>query len=156
MEHFISTTFGLITLIGGVIVVSIIGALYVIGLWKKGKDNQDDRLIKILEGTVNALEKKVDDQKKEHDDILSGLTKQINELTEKVTELESENETLIKVLQGRDEQTQIFYKKAFEAIELGTKTYAEVGALKSTMGELVKALTEHFKTPIVINNQNKK
>lgn len=156
MEHFLSTIPGIIITIGGILSVAVFGGLYVVGLWKGKKDNEDDRLIKILEGTVNALEQKVDSQKREHDDILTKLTKEIKDLTVKVTDLENENETLVKVLQGRDEKTQEFYKKAFEAIEVGGKTYTLVETMNKNHTELMKMLVEHLKPGVTINNQPNK
>lgn len=135
--------------------MAVFGGLYVVGLWKGKKDNEDDRLIKILEGTVTALEQKVDNQKKEHDEILTKLTKEIKELTVKVTDLENENETLVKVLQGRDEKTQEFYKKAFDAIEVGGKTYMLVEQMNKNHTELMKMLVDHLKPGVTINNQPK-
>ena len=156
MPQFFATTIGLVTAIGGLVAVVIVGVLYVAGLWKKGKDGEDDRLINILEGTVKALEKKVDDQKKEHDDLIQGLSTEIKELTKKVGDLEHENETLTKVLQGRDEQTQVFYKKAFEAMEVSNKTFALVETMNKNHTELMKILVDHLKPGVTINNQSQK
>lgn len=156
MQNFLSTIPGIIISIGGIAAVAVVGGLYVLGLIKGKKDTSDDRLINILEGTVKALEGKVDSQKKEHDDILVKLTKDIKNLTEKVEELEKENITLTKVLQGRDEQTQLFYKKAFEAIDVGNKTYALVETMNKNHTELMKMLVEHLKPGVTINNQSQK
>jgi hypothetical protein len=153
MENFLSTVPGIIMTVGGMFAVVVVGALYLLGLLKGKKDNQDDRLIKILEGTVNALEQKVDSQKKEHDGILTALTKQIDTLTAKVEDLEHEKETLVKVLQGRDEKTQEFYKKAFEAMEVSNKTHSLVEQMNKNHTELMKMLVEHLKPGVTINNQ---
>lgn len=154
MEHFLSTIPGIILTIGAIITVIVAGFLYVAGLYKNGKDGEDDRLINILKGTVEALEKKVDDQKKEHDDTVGSLTKKIDNLTAKVDNLEKENETLTKVLQGRDEQTQVFYKKAFEAMEISAKTFVLVEAMNKNHTDLMKMLVEKLgKNGVTINNQ---
>ena len=142
--------------VGGLLAVAVVGIFYVIGLFSKTKDGADDRLIGILQETVTALEKKVDDQKKEHDNILGNLTKQIGELTKKVDDLEQENGTLVKVLQGRDEQTQAFYKKAFEAIETGKGTHSLVENLAKNQSELMKVLVDHLKPGTTIINQPNK
>ena len=63
---------------------------------------------------------------------------------------------LTKVLQGRDEQTQLFYKKAFEAIEVGSKTYTLVENMNKNHTELMKMLVEHLKPGVTINNQSQK
>jgi len=156
MEHFLSTIPGIILTIGAVLTVVIGGFLYVAGLWKNGKDGEDDRLINILKGTVDALEKKVDEQKKNHDEVLTKLTKEIGNLTTKVDNLEKENETLTKVLQGRDDQTQVFYKKAFEAMEVAAKTFSLVDTMNKNHTELMKMLVEHLKPGVTINNQPNK
>lgn len=157
MSTFLSTipgAIGTIISLGAVMAVVVIGALYALGIWKKGKDDQDDRLIKILEGTIDALEKKVDDQKRGHDEIINELMAKIEVITKKVNLLESENGTLTKVLQGRDEQTQVFYKKAFESMEMATKTFLLVEAINKNHNDLMKMLVEHLKQPgVTINNQ---
>lgn len=153
MEHFLSTIPGIILTIGAIFTVVVVGALYVVGLWKNGKDGEDDRLINILKGTVDALEVKVNNQKKEHDDILASLNLKISDLTKKVDELEKENKTLVEVLQGRDQKTQEFYKKAFDAIEVGAKTFALVEAMNKNHTDLMKMLVDHLKPGVTINNQ---
>ena len=130
--------------------VVILGILFLAGLWKKGKDGEDDRLIKILEGTVNALEKKVDDQKKEHDETVGMLTKKIDTLTEKVDHLEKENETLTKVLQGKDEATQKFYEQAFKAIDKTNNIFDMVKLQGENQTLLIKLLSKHL--GVDINN----
>lgn len=151
--QFFNTTFGLIVLVGGVLAVAVVGLLYVIGLFKKGKDGEDDRLIKILQETVETLEKKVDKQKVEHDETVGGLTKKIDSLTEKVDQLERENKTLTEVLQGRDKKTQEFYEKAFKSIEIGEKTYNLVKTMNTNHESLMKLLIEHLKPTVTITNQ---
>jgi len=149
MQQFLTTTLGIVVSSGAVGTVVILGVLYIAGLWKKGKDGEDDRLINILKSTVDALEKKVDDQKKEHDEVLKTLSKEIKDLTKKVDDLETENTRLVDILQGRDKNTQEFYEKAI-------KSFALVENMSTTMADLTKALTEHFKTTVTINNQTKK
>jgi len=153
MSDFFATTLGIVLSVGGVFAVVVVGGLYLLGIWKGKKDNEDDRLIDILKETVDALERKVDGQKKEHDETVEVLTKKIDNLTKKVEELENENETLVKVLQGRDEQTQVFYKKAFEAIETGQKTFALVEQMNKNHTELMKMLVEHLKPGTTVNVQ---
>lgn len=133
----LSTIIGIVLSIGAVFSVVVIGGLYVLGLIKGKKDNEDDRLIGILQDTVTALEGKVNQQKKEHDEILTKLTKEIKELSTKVDELEKENITLVKVLQGRDAETQEFYKQAFEA-------FKKVDVINNNHVKLMTLLTEHL------------
>ena len=131
MQNFLSTTLGILLSIGGVFALVVVGGLYILGIFKGKKDNEDDRLINILQGTVNALEKKVNDQKKEGDEVVRTLSIKIDALTKKVDTLEKENETLVKVLQGRDEQTQEFYKRGFEAMDIIKSTHDAVIALQN-------------------------
>jgi len=93
---------------------------------------------------------------KNHDEVLTKLTKEIGNLTTKVDNLEKENETLTKVLQGRDDQTQVFYKKAFEAMEVAAKTFSLVDTMNKNHTELMKMLVEHLKPGVTINNQPNK
>lgn len=89
--------------------MAMVGSLAIYGLYDKARierrrssDSEDDRLINILKGTVDELEKK-----------FTKATNDIDLLTAKVDHLSRENEALIKILQGRDEQTQEFYRQGF-------------------------------------------
>ena len=102
----------------GAVAIIIIGVFFVLGIWdktakekRKQIDGSEDRLIEILQKTVNEMEKKVEKQSAD-----------LELLTHKVEALEKENEVLIKVLQGRDEKTQEFYAKAFPAIDTINKS----------------------------------
>lgn len=110
MEHFITQFGGWI----GIAAAVIFGLFALIGLFNKNskalkKEETDTatNVIDLLKEQVDALEGKVDQQ---HADII--------ELTKKVESLSSENETLTKVLQGRDGQTQAFYKDAYAGMEM--------------------------------------
>lgn len=150
MELLFSTIPGIIMSVGGIIVVCVIGYTYVMGLLKKNKDGADDRLINILQGTVKALEEKVDKQKEDHDAEVKNLNTKIDTLTKKVSDLESENETLVKVLQGRDEQTKKFYEAAFESMKTAKETHALVVKMAESIingnknvEELIKVISKH-------------
>lgn len=93
--------------------MAMVGSLAIYGLYDKARierrrssDSEDDRLINILKGTVDELEKK-----------FTKASSDIEILTAKVESLSKENEALIKILQGRDEQTQEFYRKGFAAMK---------------------------------------
>lgn len=150
MLEFFTTIPGIVISLGAILAVVVTGLLYALGLWKKGKDGEDDRLIKILEGTVNALEQKVDNQKKEHDETVGMLTKKIDTLTDKVDHLEKENETLTKVLQGRDDATQTFYEQAFQAIDKTNNIFNMVKLQGENQTLLIKLLSKHL--GVDINN----
>lgn len=150
METLLTSVWGTAITVGAVLSIIILGIFFVAGLYKKGKDGEDDRLIDILKGTVDALEQKVDNQKKEHDETLQVLTKKVTELTKKVDDLEEENTRLVDILQGRDAKTQEFYDRAI-------KSFTLVETMNTNMSELMKALTEHFKSPsTVVNNVTQK
>lgn len=146
MDTFFDTIPGVIVSIGGILAVVIIGIMYVIGLWKGKKDQQDDRLIKILEDTVKALEKKVNDQKKESDETVSKLSKKIDDLTNKVDELERENKTLVDVLQGRDKATIDFQKQMLETVRLSIETNGLAKQTSDRLEKLIGLMTEHLET----------
>lgn len=111
----------------GLILAAIAGGFASYMFYNRTKDGADDRLINILKNTVDQLEKKVNQQ-----------TTDIAELTKKVDALEKENETLVKVLQGKDEETQKFYKQAFEAMAVAKTTHELVVAI----GESIKATNQ--------------
>lgn len=136
--------------------VLVAGGVALYGLWDKSArdrrkqvDDEEDRLIEILSTTVKELEKKVDQQDKD-----------IKALTKKVDDLESENNTLIRVLQGRDEDTKKFYEQAFETMKISRETHAivvEIAHTKKDTNENMKKLIELMSKYIdVIGTQVKK
>lgn len=113
----------------GALGVIVLGVFFILGIWdKKTKEKRkevegsSDRLVLILQETVDELEKKVNKQSKD-----------IEVLGQKIEALEKENEILIKVLQGRDEKTQEFYAKAFPAIETLNKTFKIIERLENKL-----------------------
>lgn len=130
MEYFFTTIPGIVISLGAILAVSVTGLLYVIGIFskqkgerKKEQDAGDDRLIKILQTTVEELEKKVNQQ-----------TIDIEELSIEVEELRRENKKYIEIFQGRDSDTKEFYKKAYEAIEISRQTHD----IMTTVAESIK------------------
>lgn len=124
MGEFVSQ-FGMIIAVATAVVV---GAVALYGLWderarkrRHAVDGEEDRLIALLTTTVQELEKKVNHQGQE-----------IERLSKKVNDLESENGILIEVLQGRDKQTQKFYEEAFKTMELSKDTHILVKSLHET------------------------
>ncbi len=118
-----------------VVVMGIAASLYMLDGYrdrkKKNQDATDDRVISLLQLNVKELEKTVSKQ-----------TVDIEGLSKKVTALERENETLIKVLQGRDAQTQEFYKQGFEAM----KKTDEIRNSLDVLVKAVKTLSSGLKT----------
>ncbi len=98
----------------GLIAVAIVGVFAFTGVFS-GKKRQlkqeesatEDRVMRLLKEQVNALESRV---KKQDADL--------GDLTKKVESLISENHLLRNILQGKDEQTQAFYKDAYAAMEI--------------------------------------
>lgn len=160
MEGFFSTTLGIIISLAGIVGTVILGILFVLGLYdtkkkerNKDVDGQEDRLINLLKETEAELNKKLAKQKEEHDKQTNELTEEVHKLRGEVGELRKENNILTEVLQGRDKQTQLFYTKAFEAMEIGNKSYALLEAMSKTQTELMKVLADHLKASVTINNQ---
>lgn len=151
MSNFLSTAVGIILSIGSVFAVAVIGGLYVVGLLKGKKDDEDDRLINILDKTVKALQGEVKKQKEDGDTTIKSLNKKIDDLTIKVNELEKENLTLIKVLQGRDEQTAKFYSEAFKSMETAKATHKLVEDMNKNQTVLMTTLIDHLKLGPGIN-----
>lgn len=151
MSNFLSTAVGIILSIGSVFAVAVIGGLYVVGLLKGKKDDEDDRLINILDKTVKALQGEVKKQKEDGDTTIKSLNKKIDDLTVKVNELEKENLTLIKVLQGRDEQTAKFYSEAFKSMETAKATHKLVEDMNKNQTVLMTTLIDHLKLGPGIN-----
>jgi predicted RNase H-like nuclease (RuvC/YqgF family) len=128
MENLISSLpFG--NYIVGIVIIALgtSAAIYMVDAYRDKKkvsqDKTDDRLIILLQQTVSELEKKVNKQ-----------TKDISDLTDKVESLEKDNERLVKILQGRDSQTQEYYKQAFESMKIGRET-------NELMKKLIEILT---------------
>lgn len=124
-----SDLMGWVAIIG----LGIFGAVAIYGLFdresreRKKKINGDlngseDRLIDVLKKTVEELERKVNNQ-----------TTELKNLTVKVEGLERENETLVKVLQGRDDQTKEFYKQAFESMKVVHTIHDSVTTLERSI-----------------------
>ena len=133
---------------GAILTLIFAGAFSLYGIFDKTRndrrrstDMEDDRLINLLQGTVSELEKTV---KKQTEDIVH--------LTEKFNKMSYENETLMKVLQGRDEKTQEFYTKGFAAMETANKILVvvenvdkELKEKNNSVAKLIDAMTENSK-----------
>lgn len=153
MEHFFTTIPGIIIAVAGSVTILATAYFYGVGIVKGKKDNADDRLIHILKETVEELEKKVDNQKKEYDETVGTLTKKIDDLTEKVDELEKENSTLIEVLQGRDKNTLDFQKQMLEAMKIGMETNGLAKHTSEKLTELMGMMGDHLKAVEAIQNK---
>ena len=74
------------------------------GKFEVQKDEAADGLVKILQQTVDALQKQVDELKRSH-----------TEQSREISQLRGENNTLMKILQGRDEMAVKFQSEGFGA-----------------------------------------
>jgi hypothetical protein len=102
-------------------------------VYNRNKDGADDRLIKILKETVDTLEKRVTKQ----DEDIRGLTKT-------VTELKTTNETLTKVLQGRDDTTLTFQREVLRAVGIGVETNEIAKRNEKSLGKLIDIISAHI------------
>lgn len=102
---------------------------------RKDENKTEDRVIDLLQKEVEILSVKVEQQDRD-----------IKELTKKVSALETENETLVKVLQGRDDMTQKFYKDAYIAMENIKKTYDVAIGNNNNMTELIQLMKQVLNT----------
>lgn len=126
----------------GLTIAAIAGGAGAYVVYNRNKDGSDDRLIGILQKTVDELEKKVNKQDVD-----------IQALTTKVADLKSTNDTLTKVLQGRDEATLAFQSKVLEAVALAHETNGTTKALEKSMGKLTDLISAHI---VAIETQDTK
>ncbi len=102
-------------------------------VYTKQRDGVDDRLITLLKETVDALDEKVNKQSKD-----------IEELTTKVNDLEKENGTLIEILQGRDKNTLEFQKQMLETMRVVMETNCLAKHTSEKIGVLVDLMERHL------------
>lgn len=126
----------------GLIIAAIAGGAGAYMVYNKQKDGADDRLINILKGTVDALEEKVNKQSED-----------IKALTEKVDDLERENETLVEVLQGRDKSTLEFQRQMLEAMRIGMETNGLAKETSNSLNRLTDLISAHI---VAIETQDNK
>lgn len=130
MKEFLSSLPGTVISLGVIATGVIIGCLYLLGLIKgvqdkteEKKDGAANNLIKILQGTVDELERKVNQQSID-----------IEKLTKEVHDLKRDNEKYIEIFQGRDKETKEFYKRAYIAMGTVQSTHD----MMSTVAESIK------------------
>lgn len=126
----------------GLLLAAIAGGFSAYLIYTRQKDGSDDRLIGILQKTVDELEKKVNKQDSD-----------IQALTAKVADLKSTNDTLTKVLQGRDEATLAFQAKVLEAVTIAHETNGRSKELEKSMNKLTDLISAHI---VAIETQDAK
>lgn len=109
-----------------IIILGIASGVYMLDGYrskkKKEEDDAGDRLVNILQKTVTELEERIDQ-----------YDLNFTELNQKVNKLVTENKTLRDIIQGKDEETQRFYKQAFEGMKLSQETNALVKEIAVAM-----------------------
>lgn len=133
------------TLVGwaGFITLIIVGVFAVWGLFDKTLRDRRKDAVAAADDVIKALNERVDQ-----------LTNRVEELEteqavhiKQIAELKATNETLTKILQGRDENTIKFQKEVGDAIkttnginEIIKKVERQVGTMAEAMERLAKAL----------------
>lgn len=137
MEGFFSTVGGFITIAtiiiaGGVAVYAIIDKT----LRDRRKEALEaaDGLIDTLKETITELEERLINVETEHE-----------KLTKAVGELKSNNETLVAILQGRDEGSKQFQQKVLSAVEKAEDTNKIVRSLEASVATMVATTTKLIK-----------
>ena len=95
--------------------------------YRKQRNEQEDRLIKILETTVSKLEAQVHEQ-----------SRTIEDLSKRVTDFEILNKKYVQMLENRDASTAEFLKRAGESMNT-------VDRLDTGLSDLVDMLSGHLK-----------
>ena len=120
--------------------LSIAGGFAIFGLFdqrakkkKKMEDDADDRLINLLQQTVGELEKKV---------TLMEADQRI--MTDAIKDLKSKNQTLLEVLQGRDNNTKEFNQRMLEAAAIAEKANTQAEKNGQNIKKLVDLLERHL------------
>lgn len=121
----------------GVLTVLVVGGLAVWGLIDRQlrdrrKDALDaaDGLINTLQETIDELKGRVKDLEDEH-----------KEHTRQIGEMKATNDTLTKILQGRDENTVAFQHKVLEATGTAKETNGIVKKMEASITTMADAMT---------------
>lgn len=109
MAEFLSQ-FGTLLVASGALIAA---GVAIFGQYKKEDSEANKELKSTNKDLIDALRNKVDIL----DDVVKKQTVDIASLTEQVQKLTDENKRFIEIFQGRDAQTQEFYKKGFAAME---------------------------------------
>lgn len=109
---------------------------------KKDETETEDRVMTLLKEQVDALEKKVDTKEgriEELENKVDELTKKVDRQNQDIRSLTEENHSLTKILQGRDDTTQQFYKDAYAAM-------ARIASMETTVQHNDKVSESNAKT----------
>ncbi len=109
-----------------IVILGIAAGLYMLDGYrskkKKEENDGEDRLINILQKTVDNLQTTVTQQ-----------TVDIEDLTKEVSDLKKDNQLMREILQGRDGETKEFYKQGFEAMKLTREVHDSMTTIAAQM-----------------------
>jgi len=136
--HLPTTLFDWLSLIG-LVTLGLFAIVGVVDRVRRERDSDanktDDRLISLLKSSVEALERKVAD--------LETLQQQ-NQV--KLEELETRNKILEQVFQGKDAQTQEFYRRGFQEMDKTEQLIMITSKTNENVEKLYKAIEKHLAT----------
>lgn len=135
MELFLSSTSGIIV----VITLVIVGGVAIYGIADKTMRDRRKDALEAADGLIGTLQKTI----VELEDRLKTVEVDYKSMSTQMAALHVANETLTKVLQGRDDNSIQFQSKVFEAVNLAQDTNKIVRALENGVEKMVKA-TEHL------------
>lgn len=117
--------------LAGMVILGVIAVFGLIDREKKKRDQTidaaDDRLIKLLQGTVSSLEKQV-----------NKLSMKVGDLSGKVNKLQTENDILRSILQGKDDDSEQYRKGVNRALTKADKTHEIVGSNSKYLNKINK------------------
>ena len=130
--------------IAGIIIVGVVAIFGLVDREKKKRDDSldaaDDRLIKLLQGTVTSLEKQV-----------NKLSMQVGDLSGKVSKLQTENDILRSILQGKDDDSEAYRKGVNNALIKADKTHnivkdnsSDLKLISKSMEKLARLMEAHM------------
>jgi len=104
---------------------------------EKQKNQASMDLVELLQKTVDTLKADLEDLQEQFEKTKDDAQKQHLESSKETARLRGENETLIKILQGRDEQYIKFQQEGF-------LSFKRIEGMSSSLEKLVVALEKHL------------
>lgn len=119
------------TLIGWIAVLSLLvtGALAIVGLVDKQRRERNKESAALDADFIAKLQREVNELKTDN----AGRDAQISALSAQVGAYKEANENLVKILQGRDENTKQFYQAAFESFKLTRDNHDVLTTIAASM-----------------------
>lgn len=120
----------------GVATLVFLGLLAAWGIWDKTLRDRRKEAVAGAEDVIELLEKKVQ--------VLTGRVDELEDEQEEhirqIRELKATNDTLTKILQGRDEATLAFQREVLNAVKLGVETNGVVKNVEAQIGTMATAI----------------